>query len=245
MAVTPEGRMREATLTPSRSGRSEPRRDSGSAPGGDSPAGPAPDLQLFPPEVETRRPQPRVRAPLRVRRSARDAGGARSGERRRRRASSSEAAAPAVEAGPRPAGLRARIAAGCCDIAVLAGLDALVVWLTLRLTGLDLPSLGPLPPPLVAFLSLLDAGYLAGLTAAGGQTIGKMAWGLRVADAEGGPVSLPRALARTLWTPASVTLGVPWLFLDREGRALHDVLTGTRVLAVSPPPQAPPEGGTA
>ena len=132
-----------------------------------------------------------------------------------------------------------RIAAGCCDLALLAGLDALVVWLTLRLAGLDLQSLGALPLfPLVVFLCLLDAGYVAGLTAAGGQTIGKMAWGLRVADADGGTVSLPRALARTFWTPVSVTVG-------RERRALHDLLSGTRVVAVSPPPQASPEGGKA
>ncbi len=139
-----------------------------------------------------------------------------------------------------------RIAAGCCDLALLAGLDALVVWLTLRLAGLDLQSLGALPLfPLSVFLCLLDAGYVAGLTAAGGQTIGKMAWGLRVADADGGTVSLPRALARTFWTPVSVTVGIVWILLGRERRALHDLLSGTRVMAVSPPPQASPEGGKA
>ena len=243
-AVAPEGR--EAALTPSGSDRSAPRRDSRPASGGDSPAGPDPDLLLFPPEVETRAPKRRVRAPLRVRRSAHDAGDAKTGEARRRAASSPEASAPAAEARPRPAGLGARIGAGCCDLALLAGLDALVVWLTLRLAGLDLRSLGALPlPPLAAFLLLLDVGYLAGLTAAGGQTIGKMAWGLRVTDADGGAVSLPRAMARTFWTPVSLTLAVAWIFFDREGRALHDAISGTRVMAVAPPPQAPPEGGTA
>lgn len=244
MAVAPEGR--GAALTPSGSGRSAPRRDSRPASGEDSPAGPDPDLLLFPPEVETRAPRPRVRAPLRVRRSAHDAGGARTREVRRPAASSSGASAPAAEARPRPAGLGARIGAGCCDLALLAGLDALVVWLTLRLAGLDLRSLGALPlPPLAAFLFLLDVAYVAGLTAAGGQTIGKMAWGLRVTDGDGGPVSLPRAMARAFWTPVSLTVGVVWIHLDREGRALHDAISGTRVLAVPPPPPAPPEGGTA
>ena len=248
MAVAPQGRMREAALTSSRSGRSEPRRDSPSAPGGDAPAGSVPELLLFPPEVDTQAPQPRVRAPLRVRRSAHDGGRARSGERRQEDASSPQPSAPAVEARTRPAGLGARIGAGCCDLALLAGLDALVVWLTLRLaglqpTGLDLQSLGALPlPPLAAFLCLLDAGYLAGLTAAGGQTIGKMAWRLRVTGADGGPVSLPRALVRTFWTPVSMTLGILWIFIDREGRTLHDMLSATRVMRASPPPQAPPEG---
>ncbi len=161
-------------------------------------------------------------------------------------ASSSESSPPAVEAPPRAAGLVVRVAAGCCDLLLLAGLDALVVWLTLRLAGLDLQSFGALPLlPLVAFLCLLDVGYLAGLTAAGGQTIGKMVWGLRVADAAGGTVSLPRALARTVWTPVSMTVGILWIFLGRDGRALHDVLSHTRVMTVSPPPQASPEGGKA
>ena len=243
--------MREAALTPSGSDRFERRRDSRSAPAGDAPAGdapaePTPELLLFPPEPEVTAPRRRVRAPLRVRRSA-------GGEDRATSSRLPRGAAPTAKASPptggrvrfRPARPGVRLAAGCCDLALLAGLDALVVWLTLRLAGLDLQSLGALPlPPVVAFLCLLDAGYVAGLTAAGGQTIGKMAWGLRVADADGGPVSLPRALARTLWTPLSVTLGAVWMFLDREGRGLHDILSGTRVTAVPPPP-GPAEGGTA
>ena len=246
MGVAPEARTREAVLTSPRSGRTGLGRDSRPAPAGDSPSGPDPDVLLFPPEVDTRAPQPRVRAPLRVRRSAQDAEDTRSGERRHRAAPSPRSSAPAVEARPRPAGLGVRIAAGCCDLALLAGLDALVVWLTLRLTGLDLQSLGVLPRlPLVVFLCLLDAGYVAGLTAAGGQTIGKMVWGLRVADADGGSVSLPRALARTFWTPVSMTVGIVWIFLGREGRALHDVLSGTRVMAVPPPTRASQEGGAA
>ncbi len=141
-----------------------------------------------------------------------------------------------------------RVAAGCCDLALLAGLDAVVVWLTLRLTGLNVQSFDLLPwPPLVVFLGLLDAGYVIGLTAAGGQTIGKMAWGLRVADAEGRPVSVAKAVLRTVWVPVSLAagIGVVWMLFEREGRALHDVLSGTRVLAVPPVAHEPqPEGET-
>ena len=139
------------------------------------------------------------------------------------------------------------MAAGCSDLLLLAGLDVAAVWLTLRLTGLDVQSIGFLPlPPLAAFLCLLDGGYVIGLTAAGGQTFGKMAWGLRVTDAAGGPVSVPQAVVRALWTPASLTVGILWVLFRREGRALHDALAGTRVLAVSPAPREPrPEGRTA
>ena len=160
---------------------------------------------------------------------------------------SSDTASPEVEpARLWPAGLGVRTAAGCCDLVLLAGLDAAVVWLTLRLIGLDMQSFDILPlPPLVAFLCLLDAGYVIGLTAAGGQTIGKMAWGLRVADVAGGPVSVPKAVVRTFWAPMSlaVGIGVIWMFFEREGRALHDVLSGTQVLAVPPAAQEPSTEG--
>ncbi len=184
-----------------------------------------------------------------MRRSPHEERGTRSGERRRGVASSPERAAQAVEpALPRRVRPGRRIAAGCCDLGLLAGLDAAVVWLTLRLAGLDLQAVGALPlPPVAAFLCLLDAGYLVGLTAAGGQTIGKMAWGLRVADAAGGPVSLPKAMIRTLWTPVSMTiaLGVVWICVGREGRVLHDRLSGTRVLAAPPASPEPREVGAA
>ena len=239
----------EAALTPSRTDRSELRRDSRSVPEADAPAAPVEDLHLFPPEPDVGVPPPRARAPLRVRRSAHGERNPRPGGPRRGAARAAEAMAPAAEPA-RPALARpgVRIAAGGCDLALLAGLDAAVVWLTLRLTELDLQSLDVLPlPPLVAFLCLLNAGYLVALTAAGGQTIGKMACRLRVADEDGGPVPLPRALVRAFWTPVSMTvgLGVVWVCLGREGRTLHDVLAGTRVLAVPPAAPGPREGGKA
>ena len=237
----------EAALTPSRTDRSELRRDSRSVPEADAPAAPVDDLHLFPPEpdVDARPP----RAPLRVRRSAHGDRSPRPGGPRRGAARAAEAASPAAEPA-RPALARpgVRIAAGGCDLALLAGLDAAVVWLTLRLTELDLQSLDILPlPPLAAFLCLLNAGYLVALTAAGGQTIGKMACRLRVADADGGAVSLPRALVRAFWTPVSMTvgLGVVWICLGREGRILHDVLAGTRVVAVPRTARGPRKDGKA
>ena len=60
--------------------------------------------------------------------------------------------------------------AGLFDFALLSLLDAVVVGLTLRLTGLGLEAVGVLPVlPLVAFLLLLDGGYVVLLTGVGGQ----------------------------------------------------------------------------
>ena len=129
-----------------------------------------------------------------------------------------------------------RLAAGLFDMVLLASLDAVVVVLTLRLAELDLPSLGTLPVvPLAGFLILLNGGYVFVLTVAGGQTFGKMVFGVRVVDMAGRPVTTSVALVRALGYLVSVLplgLGVVWIFLDTERRAMHDRLAGTRVLMV-------------
>ena len=56
-----------------------------------------------------------------------------------------------------------------------------MVYLTVRLAGLTMAELDMVPPlPLAAFLVGLAAAYLAAFTACGGQTLGKMALGVRV-----------------------------------------------------------------
>ena len=130
----------------------------------------------------------------------------------------------------------ARLAAGLFDTVLLATLDAVVIMLTLRLTGLGLQSLSTLPVgPLVAFLILLNGGYVVVLTRTGGQTFGKMAFGVRVVDRAGRPVTTAVALVRALGYLVSVLpfgLGLVVMFFDTQGRALHDLLAGTRVLMV-------------
>ena len=130
----------------------------------------------------------------------------------------------------------ARLAAGLFDTVLLASLDAVVIMLTLRLTGLDLQSLSTLPVgPLVAFLALLNGGYVVVLTLAGGQTFGKMVFGVRVVDRAGRPVTTSVALVRALGYLVSVLplgLGLVLMLFDTQRRALHDCLAGTRVLMV-------------
>ena len=73
------------------------------------------------------------------------------------------------------------------------------------------------------------------LIRAGGQTFGKMAFGVRVVDRAGHPVTTSVAVVRALGYLVSVLplgLGVVLMFLDTERRALHDRLAGTRVLMV-------------
>ena len=130
-----------------------------------------------------------------------------------------------------------RLAAGLFDTVLLAFLDAVVIMLTLRIAGLDLQSLSVLPlGPLVGFLTLLNGSYVVILTLAGGQTFGKMAFGVRVVDRAGRPVTTSVAVVRALGYLVSVLplgLGLVLVFFDTQGRAVHDRLAGTRVLMVS------------
>jgi len=218
------------------------------------PPAPAPDLPLFedgpPPPAEppviTAIPPPRP--PLAVRRSTPPPARVRSRTPRSAQpdlelkidaqpepvpARIDEARAAAADVPP--SGRRAL--AALVDLAILVPLDAIVVYFTLRLCRLTLQELSILPvAPLLVFFLILDGGYLLAFTAAGGQTIGKMAMGLRVVTGSGGRVGTGRALARTLaWIVSVVPLGLGLLpaAFDAERRALHDRVTNTRVVSVS------------
>ena len=80
-----------------------------------------------------------------------------------------------AEAGIAPAPRVARLAAAVIDLALLGGIDAGVLYLTLAIAGLSFADVRVLPlVPMGAFLLMLNGGYLIAFTAAGGQTIGKM-----------------------------------------------------------------------
>ena len=127
----------------------------------------------------------------------------------------------------------ARLAAALIDGVILFGIDAGVVYFTVRMAGLSMDQWTMLPvAPLATFLMLLTVSYLCAFTAVGGQTIGKMALGTCVVDDDGRPVDAARALRRTsavIVTFLFFGLGfIPALFGDH--RALHDRYAGTRVV---------------
>jgi uncharacterized RDD family membrane protein YckC len=127
----------------------------------------------------------------------------------------------------------ARVAAALIDGVILLGIDAAVVYFTVRMAGLSMDQWTTLPvAPLATFLTLLTVSYLCAFTAVGGQTIGKMALGTCVVDDDGRPLDAARALRRTSAVIVSFLffgLGfIPALFGDH--RALHDRYAGTRVV---------------
>ena len=151
------------------------------------------------------------------------------------RASAGVASVPPV---PSPTGDEsiqavARVAAALIDGVILLGIDAAVVYFTVRMAGLSMEEWTTLPvAPLATFLALLTVSYLCAFTAVGGQTIGKMALGTCVVDDEGRPIDAARALRRTSAVMVSfLFFGIGFIpALFGEHRALHDRYAGTRVV---------------
>jgi uncharacterized RDD family membrane protein YckC len=91
--------------------------------------------------------------------------------------------------------------------------------------------------PLLAFLVLLDGGYLVLFTIACGQTLGKMIMRIRVVGVStdaviGDRVTIGQAVARSV---AAVVSLVPfglgyWMALGPARRTLHDRIAHTRVV---------------
>jgi len=134
------------------------------------------------------------------------------------------------------AGLIARFLAVAADVIILGIIDVIVIYFTLQICGLSLLELPLLPKgPMLAFLTVQNGGYLVAFTASG-QTLGKMAAGIRVVTAEAEPLSVGRAALRTLmWALLALPAGLGFLtaFFRSDRRGLHDRLAGTRVVRAS------------
>jgi uncharacterized RDD family membrane protein YckC len=141
--------------------------------------------------------------------------------------------APAAFRNDRVGGRRA--AAALVDHAILFAIDLAVVYFTLRLAGLGNADVSLLPAaPILTFAALLKLGYFTAFTAVGGQTIGKMALGIRVVS-DGPPIDSTRAVRRTLAVLLSLLpAGIGFLpaFFGADRRAFHDRLTQTRVVGL-------------
>jgi uncharacterized RDD family membrane protein YckC len=141
--------------------------------------------------------------------------------------------APAVT--PDVAGMTRRLVAALADGSLLGGICAAVLYITLQVCGLRANQLALLPvPPLAAFFLLMVGGYFVLMTAAGGQTIGKMAAGIRVVPMDSSDrVSLGHSTMRAagyLLSVLPVGLGLVPALVHADRRALHDRLADTRVV---------------
>ena len=90
-----------------------------------------------------------------------------------------------------------------------------------------------------ASLLLVTMMFFVGFWANGGQTLGMRAWHLKVISASGSPVTWKQALWRFAAAIPSVGifgLGLFWLLRDKERCALHDRLSGTRLILLTKNP---------
>jgi uncharacterized RDD family membrane protein YckC len=134
-----------------------------------------------------------------------------------------------------PASAAARLMAAIIDVTLLGAINAVVVYLTLALSGLTVDEIRVLPvAPVLGFLAILDGGYLIAFIAASGQTIGKMITGIRVMSEDGRRVEIGGAVLRAAGCGVSLlTAGLGYLpaFLTSDRRALQDRISGTRVVS--------------
>jgi uncharacterized RDD family membrane protein YckC len=127
-----------------------------------------------------------------------------------------------------------RLIAAAIDHAILLVIDVVVLYLTLRIASLTMDDWRALPIlPMATFLGLLKLSYFTAFTCVGGQTIGKMAAGIRVIGEDDRPLDAAHAVHRALAGALSfLILGAgfaPALF-GADRRALHDRLAHTRVV---------------
>ena len=185
------------------------------------------------------------RAPLAVRRATQDVARVRAGlprpasldlslDTEPMRATTDPWALGETDETPEDAAVSARVIAVVIDLLILAVIDAIVIYFTMQICEITLSEINMLPKaPLLAFLLVQNGGYLVAFTA-GGQTLGKMAAGIRVVPADADEtLDVGRAFLRTLvWLVLAVPAGLGFLtaLLSRDHRGLHDRFAGTRVV---------------
>lgn len=151
---------------------------------------------------------------------------------------------PTLPPPPAPAGLLRRLAAmlydglGLFGVLVVGG--ALVILPAGMVFGYSIPPHGL---GFRLYLLAIILGYFTWPWVKGGQTLGMRIWRLRVVRLDGSGLRPRDALLRfaaALLSWAALGLGFLWAWLDPEGLAWHDRLSGTRLVSVGPPkPRAP------
>jgi uncharacterized RDD family membrane protein YckC len=149
------------------------------------------------------------------------------------REATAAAAQPTLTPVERPARPLERAQAAVIDVGLLLGLWVLIAYFASRAAHVPVERLSPVWGWLAGYLAALGLVYATYFTSVTGQTLGKLALGLRVVDVAGQPPSAPRALARAALGSigvAAVFLGLLPVLFDPAKRALHDRLFRTRVV---------------
>lgn len=127
-----------------------------------------------------------------------------------------------------PAPLSRRLAASLYD-----GLLLLAIWMSAALLEVlltDALGLTRSAEQTRALLFLLAFFFFGWFWTHGGQTLGGRAWRLKVERVDGRPLDWSTAMLRFALGLTWIPLGVIWALSTHDRRALHDWLSGTRVV---------------
>jgi uncharacterized RDD family membrane protein YckC len=144
------------------------------------------------------------------------------------------AAKTAARGAAEPAGLLRRLAALAYD-----SLIVLALWLTAAVPFVWIAHGAPQGPLMrlsfQMYLLAIAFAFFGWFWVHGGQTLGMRAWRLRVVDNDGRAVTWTQATKRFAAAILSLLcagIGLLWVMHDRERRAWHDRLSGTRVVVL-------------
>jgi uncharacterized RDD family membrane protein YckC len=134
------------------------------------------------------------------------------------------------------AGIVTRLVAFGIDVVVAMTLFALggrvIEYVLSSLLGHDV-KLADHPIVSIVLLTWWLLMYFAYPIAVGGRTLGMSFVGLEVVTKTGGDVDMRHALIRTIFLPVSLVLagiGILIILVNRDRRALHDLMAGTAVV---------------
>jgi uncharacterized RDD family membrane protein YckC len=138
---------------------------------------------------------------------------------------------PVNEKISRPAGLLRRLAAVCYDLLLLTAVLALYTAVVLALRG----GRAVEPQTIWFTVSLLIVAqlYFGWFWTHGGQTLGMLAWRIRLVTTAGGRASWKHAVLRYLagWLSLlPLGLGFWWALVDARRRTWHDMLSQTMLV---------------
>ena len=113
------------------------------------------------------------------------------------------------------------------------GMIVLALWLLTLFVLVAVRNAAAVGPGVQSLLFIELFAFFAYFWVSRGQTVGMLAWGLRLTSDDGAPIRPIQALLRFIGALASFAtlgLGYLWMYIDPDGRTWPDMLSNSRVV---------------